>query len=113
MEAALDVLSWITLSAGALFCVVGAVGLLRMPDFYARSHAAGVTDTLGVPLILLGCALQAGLSLVTIKLGFILFFVYVTSSTATHALVKTAYRRGALPPLDRTAGEGRVTPSKT
>lgn len=113
MEAALDVLSWIALVAGACFCVVGAVGLVRMPDFYSRSHAAGVTDTLGVPLILLGCALQAGLSLVTIKLGFILFFVYVTSPTAAHALVKTAYRRGAPPPLDRTGGEGRVTPSKS
>ena len=101
MDVALDALSWFALSAGAFFCVVGAVGLVRLPDFYARSHASGVTDTLGLPLILLGCALQAGPSLVTVKLGFILFFVFVTGPTAAHALVKSAYRRGVTPILDR------------
>ena len=44
------------------------VGLLRMPDFYTRMHAASVTDTLGAGLILLGLMLQAGLTLVTVKL---------------------------------------------
>jgi len=105
MDAVFDLLSWLSLAAGSFFCVVGALGLLRMPDFYSRSHAAGIADTLGLPLILLGCALQAGWTMVTVKLGFILFFVYVTSPTAAHALVKTAYQRGAPPPLDRrTAG---------
>ena len=104
MELLIDVLSWACLGAGSFFAVVGGIGLLRMPGFYARSHAAGVTDSLGLPLILLGCALQAGLSLITIKIGFIAFFVYVTSPTAAHALVKTAYKRGAAPALDREGG---------
>lgn len=105
MEAALDLLSWVALVAGACFCVVGGVGLVRLPDFYSRSHASGVTDTLGLPLVLLGCALQTEPGLVTVKLGFILFFVFVTGPTAAHALVKTAYRRGAPPVLDRAPGE--------
>lgn len=100
MEAALDVMSWILLMAGSFFCVVGAIGLLRMPEFYARLHASGVTDTLGASLIIAGLALQAGWTLVTVKLGFILFFIYITSPTACHALAKTAYKAGLKPVLD-------------
>jgi hypothetical protein len=48
-------------AGGGFFCVVGGIGLLRMPDFYTRMHAASVTETLGAGLILLGLMLQAGL----------------------------------------------------
>jgi multicomponent Na+:H+ antiporter subunit G len=101
MAAVLDVLSWILLLAGSFFCVVGAIGLIRLPEFYARMHASGVTDTLGATLVIAGLALQAGWTLVMVKLGFILFFIYITSPTAAHALAKTAYRCGVMPVLDR------------
>lgn len=90
----LDVLSWIALMAGAFFCIVGAAGLLRMPDFWARTHAAGLTDTLGAGLILLGLMTQAGASLVTVKLLMILGFLYVASPTAGHALFRAAHSHG-------------------
>ena len=64
MSFALDVLSWICLMSGALFCVLGGVGLLRMPDFWTRAHAASVTDTMGAGLILVGLMFQGGLSMV-------------------------------------------------
>jgi multicomponent Na+:H+ antiporter subunit G len=105
VEAALDVLSWILLIGGSFFCVVGAIGLLRFPEFYARLHAAGVTDTLGASLIIFGLAIQAGWTLVMVKLGFILFFIYMTSPTAGHALAKTAYKAGLRPVLDREEDE--------
>ena len=44
MSVALDLLSWVCLIAGGLFCVVGGIGLIRMPDFYTRMHAASVID---------------------------------------------------------------------
>ena len=47
MSFLIDALSWACLLAGGFFCVLGAVGLLRMPDFYTRVHAASVVDTLG------------------------------------------------------------------
>ncbi len=100
MSALLDVLSWICLVAGGAFCVVGTVGLLRMPDFYTRMHAASVTDTLGVLLMLLGLALQAGFTLVTVKLLMIGLLIFFTSPAATHALAKAALARG-LQPLAR------------
>ncbi len=89
-----DGISWIALLAGTFFCIVGGVGLLRMPDFWARTHAAGVTDTLGAGLILLGLMIQGGASLVTLKLLMILGFLYVASPTAAHALVRAAQSHG-------------------
>ena len=79
-----------------------------MPDFYTRSHAASVTDTLGATLILLGLGLHAGLSLISVKLVFVLFLLYVTSPTATHALVKAAYSRGLDAPDVEDATHGGV-----
>ena len=105
MSVALDIASWALILAGGSFCLVGALGLLRMPDFYTRVHAASVTDNVGSFAVLLGLALQAGLSLVTVKLVFIAALVFFTSPAATHALVKAARERG-LKPL---GGEG---PSK-
>ena len=50
---ALDLLSALLLGAGSFFCVSGGVGLVRLPDFYTRTHAGGLTDTLGATLVLL------------------------------------------------------------
>ena len=68
----IDVLSGLALLGGVFFIVVGNVGMLRMPDFYTRMHAAGIIDTLGAGLILLGLMLQAGWTLITVKLLLIL-----------------------------------------
>lgn len=86
-----DLLSWLSLMAGAFFVIVGCAGTLRMPDFYTRLHAAGVTDTLGAGLVLLGLMLQAGLTLVTVKLILIWVFLWFTNPTATHALARAAF----------------------
>ena len=95
----IDVLSWACLLAGGLFCAIGALGLLRMPDFYTRTHAASVTDTVGAGLILLGLILQAGLTLVAVKLAMIGLLLFFTGPVAGHALVKAAMGRGLAPLL--------------
>ncbi len=94
MTEALDLLSWLLLVGGAVFCVIGGVGLHRLPDFYSRTHASSVTDTLGAGLILTGLMVQAGLTLVTVKLVMVLVFLWVTGPTAGHALAKAAYGMG-------------------
>ena len=99
MTLVLDGLSWLCLVAGGLFCIVGAVGLLRMPDFYTRMHAASVIETLGAGLILLGLLLQAGLTLVAVKLLMIGLLIFFASPTATHALARAAMTRGIQPLL--------------
>jgi multicomponent Na+:H+ antiporter subunit G len=104
-----DGISWLLLLGGGFFLIVGATGLIRLRDFYARLHAAGVTDTGGAILILSGLAVQSGLSLATVKLGIILAFFLLTSPTAAHALASAAYSAGARPILedDRTATDHR------
>lgn len=108
MNFAVDLASWLLLGAGGVFCVIGGIGLIRMPDFYTRVHAASVTDTLGAGLILAGLMLQAGLTLVCVKLVMIGLLILFTSPTATHALTRAALTRGLEPVL---AGEGG-SPSK-
>lgn len=93
----IDVLSGLVLLGGVFFIVVGSVGMLRMPDFYTRMHAAGIIDTLGAGLILLGLMIQAGWTLITVKLLLILAFLWLTSPTACHALVRAALADPANP----------------
>lgn len=103
-----DALSWVCFAAGGLFCIVGAAGMLRMPDVYTRMHAASVIETLGAGLMLAGMMLQAGLTLVTVKLAVIALLVMFASPTASHALARAAMVRGVEPLLDR--GEGASKP---
>lgn len=97
MSAALDAASWALLVAGAAACLVGALGVLRMPDFYTRTHAASLTDPLGAGLVLAGLMLQAGLTLVAVKLAIVGLLIFFTSPTAAHALARAALGRGLQP----------------
>ena len=95
-----DILSWIAIISGCVFLLIGSVGLIRLPDMFTRSHAAGVTEPLATYLLLLGMALQAGLSLVTLKLFIIALFMFFASPTSTHALAKAALDGGMKPEVD-------------
>lgn len=97
MSLVVDGLSGLSLLLGALFCLVGAFGLLRMPDFYTRMHAASVVETLGAGFILLGLLLQAGFTLVAVKLLMIGLLIFFASPTASHALARAALLRGLAP----------------
>ena len=90
MEMMLDVISWLLLSAGGVFVLIGGIGALRMPNLYTRMHAASVTDSMAPILILSGLMLQAGLSLYSVKLAAILVFLLLTGPTASNALASTA-----------------------
>lgn len=92
-------LSWFCLVSGGLFCIVGGIGMLRMPDLYTRLHASSVIESLGAGLILLGLMLQAGLSLITLKLLMLLVLLFIASPTATHAIARVAMLRGLKPIL--------------
>lgn len=94
MTLLVDVLSTGLLAAGGIFVLSGAVGLLRFPDFYTRTHAAGATDTAGAGLILLGLLLQAPDWSVAVRLLIILLFLVLSGPTATHILAHAARRDG-------------------
>lgn len=84
---------------GLFFLLAGTLGVLRLPDFYTRIHAAGMTDTLGAEMILLGLMIQSGFSQMTLKLLFVAFFLLLTGPTATHAVANAAHRAGLKPQL--------------
>ena len=92
-----DIVSWICLFAGSVLALIGGLGLLRLPDVFARMHGAGMVDTLGLALIMLGLMFQAGFSLITVKLIMIIGFVVYTSPTTTHALARACLYAGVRP----------------
>jgi multicomponent Na+:H+ antiporter subunit G len=96
---ALDLLSWVCILLGSFFTIVGAFGLVRMPEVFTRMHAASVTDTLGVGFLILGMGLQAGLSLVTLKLVFLLALFFFTGPVVTHALAQACLHENIRPML--------------
>ena len=96
--------------AGTFFFVVGTLGLLRLPDFFARIHAIGKCDTLAAMLMLGGLAVYF-LSehhtfhdvLTTMKIVSILIFIFLANPTATHAFARSALRSGLKPLVTKEA----------
>ena len=93
-------LSW--LSGGALLLgtaalLVGALGLVRLPNLFSRIHAVGMMDTAGVAFITLGMLIHEGFSLVSLKLAVVGVFLFFTSPIATHAVAQVAHRSGFSP----------------
>ena len=97
LDLILDIASWTCFLFGGVAVLAGALGLVRFPDFYTRLHAAGVTDTGGAELILLGMLLQAPTWIVAVKLIFIGVFLFFTSPVATHAVAHAAWMVGFKP----------------
>ncbi|MEM7173073.1 MAG: monovalent cation/H(+) antiporter subunit G [Pseudomonadota bacterium] len=97
MDIILDIVSWAFILGGTVFLLIGGAGLVRFPDFYTRLHAAGITDTMASELLLVGMMIQAGFSLITVKLIIIGLFLFFTSPTATHAIANAAFVAGLKP----------------
>ena len=92
-----EFISWILIVGGTFFVMIGAIGTLRFPDFWARLHAASVTESAGVILLLSGLCIQAGFTLVTFKLLIIGVFLFITGPTSTHAIANAALISGLKP----------------
>ncbi len=99
IDSELSLMSWACLLGGSFFILVSSLAVIRLPDYFSRIHGAGITDTLGAGLILLGLAWNAGFSLVSVKLFLVLLFLMLTGPVTVHALAKTAYRLGLKPVL--------------
>ena len=99
----LSILAIFFLSLGLFFFLAGTVGILRLPDFYSRLHAAGKCDSLAAVLMIIGIALynlepySFGALLVSAKLLLIAIFIFITSPTATHAITEAALVLGVKP----------------
>jgi multicomponent Na+:H+ antiporter subunit G len=85
------------LAGGVFFTFVSAVGVVRLPDIYARAHTASQTDTLGAGFTLVAVALAIGLETTTIKTFLLLIFIFITNPTAAHAIARAAHEEGIEP----------------
>lgn len=102
----MEVIGSVLIIAGSFFGVVGAIGLLRFPDFYTRIHAAGVTDSLCAILVLGGLMFLSSSWLIAVKLLMVLFFLLFTTPTASYALARSALKEGFNPPVKSPGREG-------
>lgn len=109
MAVVLDLVSWICILVGAAVALIGGLGLLRLPDVFARMHGAGMIDTLGLGAILVGLMIQAGFTLITVKLVMIVVFVFFTSPMTTHALARACLNAGVRPLARARSADGGMS----
>ncbi|WP_075619944.1 monovalent cation/H(+) antiporter subunit G [Paenisporosarcina indica] len=85
-----------TIVFGVIFTLVTAVGLIRLPDIYTRTHAASKSATLGVMFILIGVFLHfwliEGHLNSRILLGII--FLFITGPIGGHVIGRASYLSG-------------------
>ena len=99
----IDLLTILLIGAGYFFFFATTVGILRLPDFYCRMHAAGKGDILASLLILSGLALynlhhfSFAALLVSLKILLISVFIFLTSPTATHAIIDAGFESDVQP----------------
>ncbi len=88
----MNIAAVICISLGVLVLFLGTLGIIRFPDFYSRLHAAGKCDTLGSMLIVSGLALHGGFTFSSAKIIAIVMFIFLTSPTATHVILRAAHK---------------------
>ncbi|QKW35029.1 monovalent cation/H(+) antiporter subunit G [Actinomadura sp. NAK00032] len=92
--------SAVLLLAGAAFCAVGALGMLRFPDLLTRLHAATKPQTIGLLLVLAGVALRADSVTAAAPLLLVAVFQLITAPVTAQTIAGAAYRAGV---IDRAA----------
>ena len=90
---------------GSLAILLGAIGLLRLGDVYQRMHGAGIVDTGGAGLVLLGLLLLSPDWTVAVRIVLIGGLLIMTSPTATHAIARAARFSGVEPILSTDSKE--------
>lgn len=93
----IHIMTGLILMIGAVFTLVAALGILRFPDLYSRSHAASKAGTLGSGLMLLALAIYAGELAVVTRAVAAFLFLLLTAPIAAHLLVRAAYFVGHKP----------------
>lgn len=89
-----DILIMVLSTLGALFILIAAIGIYKMPDFYARLSVTIKAATLGVGSILIAAALHFTEFSVTTKTIAIILFLFLTAPVAGYLIGKVAYVNG-------------------
>jgi len=76
---------------GAIFTLIAAIGVLRMPDLLIRIHSATKAGTLGVALILMGVAFHFHRTPLTLEALATVLFIFITAPIASYLIARAAY----------------------
>lgn len=93
---------------GILFIFAGSVGMLRLPDFYSRSHAVSTSDTLGIIFVIGGLIVYEGFTQSSLKLLFIILFIALANPVGSHALARAALKKGIKPFYNKRSAEDQT-----
>jgi multicomponent Na+:H+ antiporter subunit G len=85
-----DLIVGVLAIGGSALVLLAGVGVLRLPDVYARMHAATKAPTLG--LVLIAIAAVVDLDAGRPKLGLAIAFVFITAPVASHLIGRAGYR---------------------
>ena len=90
----LEFLAALLILLGSIASVISAIGIVRFPDVYTRSHAATKSSTLSVLLTLLGAFLYFWVSesFISVRILLGILFVFLTAPVAGHLIIRAAYR---------------------
>jgi len=102
-----SIISILFVTLGIVFMLMGSIGILRLPDFYSRTHAVSKSDTLGVFFVIIGLIVYEGFTLSSGKLFLIVLFIALSNPIGTHALARAALKKGLKPLLhdDKKGGQ--------
>jgi multicomponent Na+:H+ antiporter subunit G len=92
-----SIAAMILISIGTFFLFVGSWGIVRLPDFYSRTHAVSLSDTMGIILVLGGLMVYEGFTLQSAKLFIAIVFMALAGPTGSHAIARAAFRAGLKP----------------
>ncbi|MEN1966742.1 Na+/H+ antiporter subunit G [Lentibacillus sp. N15] len=94
VSATVEFITALLILIGSIMSVISAIGIIRFPDVYTRSHAATKSSTLAVLLTLLGAFLYfwASESRISVRLLLGILFVFTTAPVAGHLIIRAAYR---------------------
>lgn len=89
-----SLLSAIFLISGSAICLLASVGMLRLPDFFMRMHAATKAGVVGSGLVLIGVAFAYPSPGMAIKVAIAVAFLLLTTPVAGHLLARAGYVAG-------------------
>jgi len=101
----MNIVSTVIIYIGLIFMLIGSVGIARLPDIYARLQASGVSDTVGVILVLVGFLIRNGFKFSDSFLGLMVLFFFFTGPIVAHSIAKSAFLSKVEPSQTGDKGE--------
>ena len=92
-----NIISILFVTIGIIFMLVGSIGIVRLPDFYSRTHSVSKSDTLGIIFVILGLVIYEGVTQSSLKLLLVVLFIALSNPVGTHALARAALKKGLNP----------------